>query len=273
MKLECRRIILLLTLFLVPLTWPALGSTQAPLADDALRVSQQAIGNMVGDHLLRAAGGETVRLSEFRGRPLVINLIYTACYHTCPVIVQTLAEAVEDARGSLGTDSFQVVTIGFDTANDSPERMQSFARSQGVRMANWRFLAIDGGAMHELARELGFIYFSSPRGFDHLAQVSVVDADGRLYRQVYGEDFATPFLLEPLKDLILGRKANFTSIDGLVNRLRLFCTVYDPSAGRYRFDYAVFGGFAIGLLALGGVGFVIVSNVWRLMQARHGRAG
>ena len=45
-----------------------------------------------------------------------------------------------------------------------------------------------------------------PRGFDHLAQTTVIDAHGRIYRQVYGDAFAVPALVEPLKDLALGSR-------------------------------------------------------------------
>jgi protein SCO1/2 len=173
----------------------------------------------------------------------------------------------------LGSDSFAVVSIGFDTANDSPARMQSFARMQGIHVPNWRFLAIRGEEMQRLAEDLGFVYFGSPRGFDHLAQVSVLDQEGRVYRQIYGESFDSPFLVEPLKDLVFGRAANLVSVDGLINRLRLFCTIYDPSAGRYRFDYAIFIGFGIGLFALAGIGTIVASNWLRLMHDRRGRAG
>lgn len=241
-------------------------------AGEALQVSQKAIGNRIGDYVLRNIGGEAIDLRQFRGRPLIVNLIYTACNHTCPLIVQTLADAVGDARGALGSGSFSVITIGFDTANDNAVRMQSFARMQGIDMPDWYFLAIDGEQMRRLADDLGFVYFSSPRGFDHLAQVSVLDQEGRVYRQVYGEDFDSPFLVEPLKDLVFGRAANFVSVEGLINRLRLFCTVYDPSAGRYRFNYASFIGFGIGLFALAGVGTVVASNWLRLFHDKRGRA-
>jgi len=240
-------------------------------AEQALRISQDALGRPVGDYVLRGADGDTVRIADFRGKPLVINLVYTACAHSCPVIVQTLADAVSDAQSALGRDSFKVITIGFDTAHDTPARMRSFARQQGIDLPNWQFLAIGGEAMRRLAADLGFVYFASPKGFDHLAQVSVIDGNGQVYRQVYGEYFETPFLVEPLKNLVFGRGAAIVSLDDLVDRLRLFCTLYDPAAQRYRFDYSVFIGFGIGLAALGGIGFVLVRNLLRIHRTQRRR--
>jgi len=248
---------------------PAAAANTALDGQQALRISQAALGNAIGNYRLREAGGAEVRIAEFRGRPLVINLIYTACAHSCPVIVQTLADAVSDAQSALGADRFNVITVGFDTAHDTAERMRSYARQQGIDLPNWRFLATDGETMRELAGQLGFSYFASAKGFDHLAQVSIIDGNGVVYRQVYGEYFDSPFLVEPLKDLVFGRGASLTSLDGLVDRLRLFCTLYDPAAQRYRFDYSVFIGFGIGLAVLASVGFVLVRNVVRLTRSRR----
>ena len=52
---------------------------------------------------------------------------------------------------------------------------------------------------------MGFLYYKSSNGFDHLIQATVIDADGVVYRQVYGQVFDTPLLVDPLIDLVLGR--------------------------------------------------------------------
>jgi len=229
----------------------------------ALAISQAALGRQVGDHQFRDTERRLVSLADFRGKPLIIHLIYTACVHTCPVIAQTLDDHARVARAALGHDSFAIVSIGFDAANDTPERMRAFARQQGLRLENWSFLAADAETVAQLTDELGFIFFASAKGFDHLAQLTVLDAEGRVYRQIYGETFDAPFLVEPLKDLVFGRNSNLTSLDGLINRLYLFCTIYDPAAARYRFDYSIIIGTAIGLVALGTLATILARAVWR----------
>lgn len=242
--------------------------TGAVDAETALALSRAAIGRQLGDYQFLDSNRQPVSLSDFRGKPLIINLVYTACVHTCPVIAQTLDEHARSARDVLGDDSFNIVSIGFDTANDTPERMRAFARQQGLRLDNWRFLAADSEAMERLTQALGFVYYASPKGFDHLAQLSLLDAEGRVYRQIYGEYFDAPFLVEPLKDLVFGRRSNLTSIDGLFNRLRLFCTLYDPAAERYRFDYSIVIGIAIGLIALGAMATILIRAIWRERRTR-----
>ncbi|HRP95522.1 MAG TPA: SCO family protein [Rhodocyclaceae bacterium] len=216
-----------------------------------LRYSQEAIGRTLGDHRFTNSRGEAVALSDFAGRPMVIQLVFTSCYYICSTSTKNLARVVQIARNALGPDSFTVLTIGFDTPNDTPEAMRAYARQQGVDVPNWEFLSADKATIDALTAELGFVYYPSPRGFDHLVQSSVIDQEGVIYRQVYGEVFNTPLLVEPLKQLVLGGRVEESALEALSNRVRLFCTTYDPTQDRYFFDYSLFIGIAIGALIIG----------------------
>lgn len=252
-------------LFAVVVVRTSMAASQPAVAldeDAAFRISQAAVGRTLPDLTFRDTGYRTVRLGDYRGKPLVVNLVYTACYHTCPLVVQTLARAVDIAREALGAESFNVITIGFDAANDTPGRMLSYARDQGIDLANWRFLSADAATIDALAAGVGFVYYPSPRGFDHLAQTTVVDPAGVIHRQIYGGEFGPQALVEPLKRMAYGQAGEMTSVAGIVERIRLFCTVYDPSRDRYRFDYSIVVGGTIGALSLSVVGFVIF-RAWR----------
>ncbi len=228
----------------------------------ALKYSQAAIGRTIGDYVLTDRESREVRLSRYHGRPLVVSLIYTSCYHICPTTTRHLASVVKKARDALGRDSFNVVTIGFDVENDTPRAMKYFAGKQGVDLPGWQFLSGDAVTIKRLAADLGFVFFRSPKGFDHLIQATVIDSDGKIYRQVYGMNFDTPLLVEPLKELVFGRPSGASLLDTIGNRIRLFCTVYDPASDSYRFDYSIFVGMFIGATTLGFIAFMLVRE-WR----------
>ena len=228
----------------------------------ALARSQGAIGVQLEDHRFVDSRGHDVGLGDLRDRPLVLSLVYTSCPDSCSVVTRNLARAVQAARQALGETSFSVATVGFDPGFDTPDQMRMYASRQGVTMSDWRFLSGDPGTLERLLDQVGFTYVPSPRGFDHLAQTTVVDTQGRVYRQIYGDSFAVPSLVEPLKDLALGRPAGATDLGGWIDRVRLLCTVYDPAAGRYRFDYSIFVAAGAGILCLGAVGVFIV-RAWR----------
>lgn len=239
----------------------------------ALQSSQSAIGRALGDYILTDQHGRSVKFSDFRGKPLVLSLVYTSCYHICPMTTRNLHKVVEKARTALGGDSFSVAILGFDAQHDTPQAMLSYARKQGIENAAFHLLSADSDTVNALTKQLGFQFFTSPNGFDHIVQASVIDAEGVLYTQVYGEVFETPLLVEPLKDLVLDRpKPGQTFLDELVNKVRFFCTAYDPSRDGYQFDYSLFIGLTIGaFIILSGLLFVLLELLKRsrLDRDRH----
>ena len=245
-------------------TWPF--ETGAYDAEVALGTSQSAVGQGLQDLEFTDSMGRTVRLSEYLGRPLLTSMIFTSCHHVCPAITQHLNFGVKEARTALGDDSFQVITVGFDTAVDSPDAMRIFAARQSVNDENWDFLSGTAETMASLVDNIGFIHFPSPRGFDHINQVTMVDSDGVIYRQVYGAAFELPWLMEPLKQLVFNRpQADSHLVSNFLDRVKLFCTVYDPSTGKYRFDYSLFVGIAVGAV------IVLAIIIWLLVEFRRSR--
>ncbi len=230
----------------------------------ALAISQDAIGGAVGDYEFVNAAGETITLNQLRGKPLVLSLVYTSCYQICPMTTRHLSKVVQKARGALGDDSFTVAVIGFDTEVDTPAAMQYFADKQGIGDQGWHLLSTTRDDIGALSRDLGFQYFPSSNGFDHLIQATVIDAEGKVYRQVYGQVFDTPLLVDPLIELALGRAPpEQPLLDNLVNKIKLFCTTYDPVRDGYYFDYSLFIGILIGGSIIVFTGTILVRGLIR----------
>ncbi len=238
--------------------------------DRAVQLSQQAIGHSIGDYELIDRRGASVNLqADYAGKPLVISMIFTSCHHVCPATTKHLAKAVEVAREALGEDSFNVVTIGFDVANDTPQAMAAFARRQSVDAKNWKFLSASSETIRKISNDLGFIFFPSPRGFDHLNQSSVIDREGVVYSQVYGVTFELPWLVEPLKEIVFNRSSSGGHLfGGLIDKVKLFCTVFDPATGRYRFDNSLFVQMAVGATMILAILIYLFREILRARRAR-----
>lgn len=243
-----QRVLLVATLLVAGLS--AAAAAADARSEAALRKSQEAIGTLVPDLEFSDASRGNVGLADLRGKPVVISLVYTSCADICPVIIESLAAAVDTAEATLGKGSFSVLTIGFDTRNDTPQRMRSFARAHGAGGENWLFVAADRQSVERLATSTGFGYFASAGGFDHMAQVTVLDGAGTVYQQIYGDVFEPPALVGPLRELVLGGTRSIFSLQGLGDRLRLFCQVYDRNSGRYRVDYSLLVSIIVGAVSL-----------------------
>lgn len=236
---------------------------------EALRISQSAIGNQLGDYTFLNNRGRKVRLSDYRGKPLVISMIYTRCPFICATTTRNLS-ALKQSRDALGDDSFGVLTIGFDTKNDTPQAMDDFAQRMDVKLTNWEFVSADAKTIKQLSKDLGFVFFPSPEGgYEHITQTTFVDGKGKVNLQIYGEEFENKTLLEPLKNMIYNIKTAETGFAGLSNKVRLFCTIYDAKTGTYKVDYSYFYGIGMGILVSLLITWWIVSEYRRSPKRSH----
>lgn len=242
---------------------PATADTPAGRLDPqrVIERSESAIGRTMGAYALTGTTGQTISLAALRDKPLVVSLVYSACSSVCPVTTQHLISAVEQANQLFGPDRFNVLTIGFDARNDTPARMAHFASTQGITASNWRVASADAGTISAVLRDLGFSYASVAGGFDHITQTTILDRDAKIYRHVYGDEFPIRMFMEPLRDVVHGRSAPLT-VSGFVDRLKYICTTYDPGAGRYKTDYGLVFGSAMGAILLLMFGLVILRE-WR----------
>ena len=165
----------------VPSTVPRLDEAAA------LAAGQAVIGSTPSDFTFLDRQGKPVRLSQYRGKPLLVSFIYTGCFEICPATTRNLHEAVKGLDKLLSPNQFNVVSIGFNQPADSPVALRSFATQYGIKYPNWEFLSPHARIVEPLTRAFGFSYLATPAGFDHVLGVTVLDADGKIATQVWGD--------------------------------------------------------------------------------------
>ena len=97
----------------------------------------------------------------------------------------------------MGADRFNIVTIGFNQPFDSPQAMKDFAKRYGLDLPNWEFLSPAPAIVNDVTQGFGFSFVATAAGFDHLNQITLVDAEGRhrasgLWREIHAQDLAEP---------------------------------------------------------------------------------
>ncbi len=226
--------------------------------------SQSVIGKPVGDFILLDRQSRPVELSRYRGKPLLVTFLYTACFQVCPTITRNLQKAVQNTVGVLGADRFNIISIGFNQPFDSPAALTNFATQYGIHLPNWEFLSPAPAIVGDLTANFGFSYVATPAGFDHINQVTLVDAEGTIVRQVYGEKFTAEDLAEPLKLLITGSAIppEVGTLKEIMERVRILCSIYDPVTGRYRTNYSLYFQIA-GFLTFVGFMIYLSINFWK----------
>lgn len=217
------------------LTVPAAASPpdEAELAA-ATKKAEEAVGRPIGNYTLVDQDGNRFELKGLLGRPLVISFIFTKCSQICPTITNHIHDAIKAAGKDFGS-KFTVLTIGFDTENDTPAALNSYGENFTDDFKSWRFAAADKETIDRLSKEIGFYYRKTDGGFAHINLTTVIDRKGRVYKQIFGMVFKPDEVLKPIEYSLLSIPPDKSLT--LIDRIRLFCYTYDPATGTYKPDY------------------------------------
>jgi len=158
-----------------------------------------AIGSMMPDFALVDQLGQTVRLSDFRGKVVAVDFIYTRCPlpDVCPRLSANFARLQNRFRDRMGRD-LQLLSITIDPQYDTPQVLMGYAKIWNAAAPAWRFLTGPDPDVGVVARRFGMNYWPEEGLITHTSETGVIARDGRLAARVNG----TTFLAEALGDLI-----------------------------------------------------------------------
>jgi protein SCO1/2 len=130
---------------------------------------------------LEAAGGQTVRMTDFEGQVVVVYFGYTFCPDICPATLGKLADAMEILGDR--ADDVQVMMVSIDPDRDTPEMLADY-----VTHFHSDFIGVTGDpqTVNRVATLYG-VYYEPNDGtvdtgytIDHTTTVMLVDKDGFL---------------------------------------------------------------------------------------------
>jgi len=155
------------------------------------------------DFALTRDGESILRLSEMKGRIVLLFFGYTSCPDVCPTTLSEMRRVME----ALGTDAarVQVLFVTVDPERDTPQKLKEY-----VSLFNPAFIGLS--ASQEIMDEVWGAYGvyrevvqmpNSATGYlvNHTARVYLVDLDGNL-RLSYGFGTPTDDILHDLRILL-----------------------------------------------------------------------
>lgn len=187
--------------------FPLTGFRRLSLADDqavaaaALALRQDThtrgkdayreIGEAVPSFTLYNQDGRAVSFETFRGRQVVLNFIFTRCpvATMCPASTAKMM-ALQAAAKKAGVKNFELVSVSFDSAYDTPPVLQAYAAARGIDTSNFSFLTGPENAIRDLLAQFGVIAEPGENVFKHSLSTLLIGPDGRIQHRVDGSTWA-----------------------------------------------------------------------------------
>ena len=142
------------------------------------------------DFALRDTKGSTVRLSDYRGRVVLLAFIFTTCPGVCPLIsrqMSALQSGLKEA-GLFGRQA-NLVSVTVDPETDTAKVLAEYAQKFGADPAGWRFLRETPARIRPVLKAYDEWTKLLPKGeLDHPARVYLIDRKGNI-REIYSLAF------------------------------------------------------------------------------------
>ena len=142
--------------------------------------------------------GRPVNLASLKGKPVVVDFIYTTCPGECLMLTQKIARVAAGAHGDAA-----IVSITVDPEHDGPAQLAAYAKAQGIDDPRWLFLT---GAPARIDRVLNDFQLRRKRDADgsveHIAGVFMLGPDGHEVREYDGKVVKASTIVADLQHLL-----------------------------------------------------------------------
>lgn len=146
-------------------------------------------GEAVPDFAMTTQEGTPLKLSDLRGKVVVLTFIYTRCPlpDYCPAVdrkFRRLAERIGAVKAR--SDAVRLLSVSFDPGHDTPEALRKHAAVVGASPPLWTFAVASHDELRKVAERLGLVYGPMPNEIVHNLCTAVVAPDGTLARLEVG---------------------------------------------------------------------------------------
>lgn len=137
--------------------------------------------SLVDFRLINSEGGES-RRSDFEGKVLLVNFVFTSCGASCFQVSRHVADV---QRRMAGRDDVRFLSITIDPRTDRPKTLAEFARRLGAQTPQWTFLTGEPADVEHLLDSSFLPGFAGSKrdpflGILDATRIALVDRQGRL---------------------------------------------------------------------------------------------
>jgi len=153
---------------------------------------------------LTDSDGQSIKLSDYRGRTLLLSFFYATCGYACPVQTARLAQVQKSLKpDSLAASRF--VSVSIHPKRDTPRVIDAFKRPYDIKEAHWQFgTPTDADQLNRLLLQAG-VSTKSVAGLDqtdHKMKILLIDPAGKVRQRYVGDKFSIKRVAKEVEALV-----------------------------------------------------------------------
>jgi protein SCO1 len=159
------------------------------------------VGEMTHGFELRTQDGRPITLADYKGKPLLVDFIYTQCPlpQFCPLLNIKFAEI---ARALESSHSARLLSVSVDPEHDTVPVLKTFSQHfDAIKAGDWNFATGSPREVHDFASNMGLDYWPESGQVVHSIVVYLIDKNGRIANVWYGNDWKTKEAVDAIKRL------------------------------------------------------------------------
>ncbi len=178
--------------------------TEAPAHKSILKVEfaeRREFNVLIDDFALTDQDGERVEFRKLRGKPVVINFMYTSCPDVCPLLTASL-KILRDHMKPAEARDIRFLSITTDPEVDTPNVLKAYSRRHEADAPNWSWLTGEARELAPVWQGLGVSVKRIAKGLiEHTTLTVVADAEGFMRFAYFGSAPDPDVLLKDLRAL------------------------------------------------------------------------
>jgi protein SCO1/2 len=137
---------------------------------------------------------QTVHLSEWRGKPLILTMEYSNCRFMCTITFSKMKAIQAAADKKKMQIDFMIISL--DPKNDTPQAWQQYRISREVERSNWHLLTGTEVTTKEFAALIGIKYWTMDEHIFHDFKIVRLNAKGEIEKTITDYDDEPDSLLQ-----------------------------------------------------------------------------
>jgi protein SCO1 len=159
------------------------------------------VGDRLPEYHFTNELGTAVSLSQFKGQVLVLTFFFTSCPFPeyCPRMTSNFGQVERQLEKITNAPAgWHLLSISFDPARDTPQRLATYALNADYDKRHWSFLTGDEDQISGLAEQMGENYWHEGASIGHNLRTVVVDPSGHIRDIIPGSKWSVGELVQDI---------------------------------------------------------------------------